>query len=121
MKSLKEYLPESFLVELGEGPGDSGSPISGSTASRKPDPVESKYGTRELKIGDPVIVKNMQHEGKHGIVDDFTDNNDYVIVEFKDLGKMKFNIADLEYDDYADKEEIDANHELNNLRILSGY
>lgn len=120
MKSLRSYLPESFLLELGEGPNDSGPVLNGSPG-RKIDPTNSKFGIRELKIGDPVVVKNMKYEGETGLVDDYADNENFVIVDLKKIGKKKFHISDLEYNDYAGKEEIDADHELNNLRILSGY
>lgn len=132
MKSLKSYLPESFLTELGEGPNDSQSPVSGAEAESKPNPAMSVGGTRELSIGDPVIVgKNVQFSGEHGIVDSFGRGNSFVIVKLQKHGKHSFHTSDVEFDDYADDEDdeyyeddttdYEHNRELDNLRRLSGY
>jgi hypothetical protein len=120
-KSLRDYLPESFLVELGEGPSDSISPVNGGNASDNPTPENTKFGTRDLKVGDPVTIKNMKYEGKTGTVDNFTDDKHVVIVDLGKDGRKKFHVSDLQYDDYANDQEKDFNHALNNLKTLSGY
>lgn len=120
MKAFREYLPESFLAELTDGPGDSNSPINGGEADSKPAPAESEYGTRELKVGDPIIVKATQ---RHGVVNDLTDDEGTVVVDFGKDGKKNFNMSELEYDDYANDNNEDESyrHELNNFKKLAGY
>ena len=134
MKSLRSYLPESFLTELGEGPRDSQSPVSGAEAVDMPDPAMSVGGTRELSIGDPIIVgKGVQYAGAHGVIDSFGQGNRFVVVNLKKHGKHSFHSSDVEFDDYAeDREDEEEYHEdddtdyehareLDNLRRLSGY
>lgn len=121
MKTLKDFLPESFLVELSDGPMDSGSPISGGEADAKTNPENSKGGKRELRIGDPVIIKSHEFMDNKGIVDDMTDEN-VIIVDVQDKGKHKFNIQDVEFDPYSDdNEEADYRRQLENFKKLSGY
>jgi len=116
-----DYLPESFLIELGEGPNDSISPVNGGEVDDKPNPFNSVDGRRELKAGDPVAVKNMRYEGSTGKIID-TDGQ-VATVEFDyNAGKHKFNVADLEFNDYSnDPDNNDGDHELENLRRLAGY
>jgi len=120
MKSFKQYLPEAFLTELGEGPGDSTSPISGATAHDQPDPTESEDGHRELGIGDPVkIIGRVQYAGCKGVIDSFDGDN--VAVNLYKYGNQKFPSANVTFDDYADKEDHDTDRDIMNLRRLSGY
>ena len=133
MKSLTTYLPESFLTELGEGPHDSQSPVSGAEANGRPNPAMSVGGTRELSIGDPIVVgKGVQYAGAHGVADSFGQGNKFVVVNLKKHGKHSFHSSDVEFDDYAeerddeyheDDDDKDYSHEreLDNLRRLSGY
>lgn len=124
MKSLKDYLPESFLVELGEGPSDSSSPVSGATASNHPDPAATHHGNRELKMGDPVkVTGDVQFQGEKGIVTDVVSDGNFVVVDLKEQGKKSFQSCDVEYDDYGgeDDEEDDYLHSLNNFKKLAGY
>lgn len=124
MKSLKEYLPESFLIELEEEPHDSSSPISGKEATSKPNPAESKYGHRELGIGDPVIITGrVEFEGKTGYIVDFGQDNHFVVVNLYNHGRHSFHASNVAYNDYADNEDenADDDRELDNWRKLSGY
>ena len=124
MKSLKDYLPESFLVELGEGPSDSNSPVNGSTADSHPDPAMSKFGKRELRVGDPVkITGDVEFQGEKGKVDDIGRDGNFIVVDLYDQGKKSFQRADVDYDDYGgkDNEEDDYLHALDNFRKLAGY
>lgn len=124
MKSLREYLPESFLVELGEGPSDSNSPVNGSTADSHPNPAATQYGNRELKIGDPVkITGTGQWQGSKGVVDDVVDDGNVIIVELRDQGKKSFQASDVAFDDYRgkDDDEDDYLRALNNYKTLAGY
>jgi hypothetical protein len=128
MKSFKSYLPESFITELAEGPTDSISPVNGGEASGYPNPAESKYGVRELNLGDPVIITgNVEFSGKTGDVVGF-DNEErksFIVVNLYNHGKHSFHSSDVEYNDYADEEgedEEDADDRaLDDLRTLSGY
>lgn len=123
-KSLKDYLPESFLTELGEGPSDSSSPVSGATSNSRPDPTQTKYGKRELEVGDPVkVTGNVQFKGEKGRVDDITNDGNVVVVDLYDQGKKSFQRADIDFNDYGgkDEEEEDYLHSLNNFKKLAGY
>jgi hypothetical protein len=123
-KSFRDYLPESFLIELGEGPSDSSSPVSGATADSHPDPVNSKFGKRELKIGDPVkITGDVQFKDNKGKVDDIIDDGNSIIIDLYDQGKQKFQRSDIDFDDYGgeDKDEDDYLHALDNLKKMAGY
>ena len=124
MKSLKDYLPESFLIELGEGPSDSNSPVNGSTADSHPNPAATQYGHRELKTGDPVkITGDVQFQGEKGVVSDVVGDGNFIVVDLKEQGKKSFQSCDVEYDDYGgeDNEEDDYLHSLNNFKKLAGY
>jgi hypothetical protein len=128
MKTFKEYLPESFLTELGAGPNDSISPVSGAESSGYPDPAESKFGNRELNVGDPVIITgNVEFSGKTGDVAAFGRDNHFVIVNLYNHGKHSFHASNVAYNDYADEEhegDDDADEDdraLYDLRKLSGY
>lgn len=124
MKSLREYLPESFLVELGEGPSDSNSPVNGSTSDSRPNPAATQHGNRELKIGDPVkITGDGQWQGAKGTVDDVISDGHVIVVEIKDQGKKSFRAIDVAFDDYGgkDEEEDDYLRALNNYKTLAGY
>jgi len=124
MKQFIEYLPESFLVELSEGPTDSQSPVSGAEASNKPNPANTVNGKRELNVGDPVVVSgNVKYKGLTGEVIDFGQNRKFVVVNLYRFGKTSFQLCDLEYDTRADEEHDDeaGAREIENLRKLSGY
>jgi len=130
MKTFKEYLPESFLTELGAGPNDSISPVSGAESSGYPDPAESEFGNRELNVGDPVIITgNVEFSGKTGDVDDFSRDKHFVIVNLYNYGKHSFHASNVAYNDYADEDNDDNNNDdddeddraLADLRKLSGY
>jgi hypothetical protein len=131
MKSFKSYLPESFITELAEAPIDSISPVNGGEASGYPNPVNSKYGNRELNIGDPVVITgNVEFSGKTGDVAGF-DNEErksFIVVNLYNHGKHSFHSSDVEYNDYADDEERNEGDDededdraLYSLRKLSGY
>ena len=101
MKQFIEYLPESFLVELSEGPTDSQSPVSGATAHTKPNPANTIDGKRELNIGDPVIVSgNVKYKGLTGNVEDFGQGRDFVVVNVYNIGKRSFQTTDSSRQDY---------------------
>jgi len=118
MKSLYQYLPESFLAELGEGPNDSGSPISGAETSGYPNPAESVGGTRELSVGDAVIIKDgVKFGGSTGEIVDFGQDKHFVVVNLYNHGKHSFQASDVQFNEYADSEE----EELDNMRRLAGY
>jgi hypothetical protein len=125
MKSFKDYLAEGEqLEELSQEETNSSSPISGEERQAQPNPVESVGGTRELGIGDPVIVKDrVQHGGEKGKVVEFGKDKHFVVVEFPGNKKYSFHASDVEFDDYADGNDEDEmyQHELNNLRKMSGY
>jgi len=117
MKSLRAYLPESFLTELESCPSDSISPLDGSLGNGN-NPAKSKYGVRELRVNTPVLYK-----GKKGRVDNILDH-DMVEVSFKD-GEIikKLRMADVEFDDYADDHDPEESykHSLENLKKMAGY
>jgi|JFJP01.1.fsa_nt_gi hypothetical protein len=133
MKSLKHFLPESFLREFEEEPHDSISPVNGEQGSEQPDP--KKIGIDEnaetLNIGDPVIIvgKGIEFEGKTGDIYDFGQDKRFVIVNLYNHGKHSFHSSDVEYNDYDGDEEnsefnddtAEDDRELANLRRLSGY
>lgn len=122
MKTLINYLPEAFLVEMTSDDDESMSPVNGSEANDKPDPTKTKFGTRELRTGDPVLVKNMKFEGHAGTVIEII--GDVAIVALTGgIGKKKFHLSDLEFDssDEEHNEEKSAMNALNNLRRLAGY
>ena len=130
MKTLKHYLPESFLREFEEEPHDSNSPVSGQLATDQPNPRQ--LGVNEnaetLNIGDPVIIvgRGIEFEGKTGEIDDFGRDKRFVIVNLYNYGKHSFHSSNVEYNDYADEEESDNDEDdeddraLYSLRKLSG-
>lgn len=116
-----DYLPESFIVELGEGPNDSISPVNGGEADDKPNPFDTHNGRRALQIGDPVAVKNMRYEGSTGKVINMQDGVATVALDY-DAGKHKFNVADLEFNHHHPHEEKEeGDRDIENLRRLAGY
>jgi transcription antitermination factor NusG len=121
MKTLKEFLPESFLTELTDANIDSISPINGGDDDNKPDPLETKNGKRELNIGDPVIVNTDALRGKKGVVDNV--DGDEITVSIEKMGNEILNVRDVEYDHYHDPENDKESYEhaLNNLKQLAGY
>jgi len=126
MKSLKEYLPESFITELSDAPRDSISPVNGSEVSNYPNPANSVGGVRELNIGDPVIVTGkVQHSGETGVITDFdNERKAFVVVQMKDGGKHSFHSSDVAFNDYDEDDELSDEEQnemsLDNLRKLSG-
>lgn len=122
--SLAKRLLEQFIVELGEGPDDSISPINGQQENG-PDPTHTVDGKRELNVGDPVIITGkVQFNGCTGDVDDFGKDKKFVVVNLYNHGKHSFNACDVEFNDYADSDEEDretTTREIRNLRQLSGY
>lgn len=123
-KTLKEYLPESFLAELAEGPSDSNSPVSGATADGHPNPANSEFGKRELKIGDPVkVTGDVFSKGEKGVVDNIEDSGNLIVVELKHQGKKSFKRADIDFDEYEgkDDEEDSYRRAINNYKKLAGY
>jgi len=123
-KSLRDYLPESFLVELGEGPSDSNSPVSGATADGHPNPAKSEFGKRELKVGDPVkVTGDVQSQGQKGVVDNIEDDGNLIVVDLKHQGKKSFKRTDIDFDEYEgkDDEEDSYRRALNNYKKMAGY
>jgi hypothetical protein len=124
VKSLKQYLPESFLVELGEAPAETNSPISGAQVEHQPNPALTKNGMRELNVGDPIKVKSgrTQGAGETGTIEDFGQNKHFIIVKFNSDGsKHSYHESDIEFDDSAEDEDDEIpDRELHNLRRLSG-
>lgn len=123
MKSLKDFLPESFLIELSDGPGDSISPVNGGNSNRNPDPTQTRFGHRELKVGDPVKICNGQFQDEKGKVDDIINDGNSIVVDLVNQGKKSFSVRDVDFDDYGgeDQEEDDYLRSLNNLKQMAGY
>lgn len=124
MRSLKDFLPESFLTELSDGPSDSSSPVSGATADGHPNPAQTNYGKRELNVGDPVkVVGDVELKGSKGKVDDIFDDGDSIIVNLHGQGRKRFRRPDVEFDEYCGKDDNEDAylHSLNNFKKLAGY
>jgi hypothetical protein len=128
MKSLKQYLPESFLVELSEGPTDSVSPLGGgSDTSATPNANELARTQNELQLDDKVkIVGNVDKRGEKGRITNFDSNKSFVVVQLRNGKDYSFHVSDVEYvdpeTDHDEDDEEDEEHEreLNNWRELAG-
>lgn len=114
MKSLKQFLPESFLTELADGPHDSISPVNGSMVYDQPDPRQLglKEDADELNVGDPVtIIGNVEFRGESGEIVDFGTDKRSVVVQLGNIGRHLFHSSDV---------ELAKDDELSHIKRLSG-
>ena len=61
---------------------------------------------QQLNVGDPVIIRgNVNFSGKTGEVVDFGRDRHFVIVDLYNFGKHAFHASNVEYNEYADRED----------------
>ena len=70
---------------------------------------ESFDGAGSLNVGDPVIITGkVQFQGKTGDIAGFGKDKRFVIVDLYNHGKHSFNSSDVEYNEYADSDDEEA-------------
>jgi hypothetical protein len=63
---------------------------------------------KQLHVGDPITVTAPnEFEGKTGEIYDFSPSRSFVIVDLYNHGKHSMHLSDVEYNQYADKQEED--------------
>jgi hypothetical protein len=85
-----------------------GHKVIGSKSSMNPNSYRARFGESEarLSVGDPVIiVGNVEFEGATGDIREFSPSGKFVVVDLYNHGQQAFNSANIEYNQYADKED----------------
>ena len=81
-------------------------------AKGKPDDDKSlglNEDATELNVGDDVIITGpVEFGGETGIIDSFSENNRFVVVNLYNHGKHSFHASDVSFNDYADSDEEEA-------------
>ena len=78
-----------------------------STFGKRKDEVEES--AEELNVGDDVIITGpVEHEGETGIIDSFSKDKSFVVVNLYNHGKKSFHSSDVSYNDYADSDAEEA-------------
>ena len=123
MKTLREY----FLAEDGGATNDSSesmaSPLS-TAGSNGPDPLKTRDGKRELKIGDfvKVIDKKVYGYGDSGQIVNMDSDEEFVIVRLQNGIEHQYDLEALEFDPYTAEEDgiSSEDRSLRNLKIMAG-
>lgn len=62
----------------------------------------------KLNIGDPVIITGaVEFQGKTGDVKSIGQDGSFVVVDLYNYGPQSFQASDVEYNDYADQEDVE--------------
>ncbi len=71
--------------------------------------VREDKTAEELNVGDDVIITGpVEHEGETGVIDSFSKDNRFVVVNLYNHGKKSFHSSDVSYNDYADSDAEEA-------------
>lgn len=91
--------------------GDNLATFESPNESREP----GGFTADQLEVGDQVIVTGaVRYQGATGVIEDFGKDKRFVIVNLYNHGKHSFNSSDVEFNEYADSHEEEA--ELNRMR-----
>jgi hypothetical protein len=61
-----------------------------------------------LQIGDPIVVTGPnEFEGKTGDIDQFSPSGAFVVVNLYNHGRHSMHLSDVEYNEYADEQDVD--------------
>jgi hypothetical protein len=115
MKSLIQYLPENYLLELADAPVDSMSPVNGSINNTNP--ALTDHSDKEFAVDMPVLYKG--HKGTIKSID-----GKIVTVSFKNgTITKKVKKSDVKLDEYVDEPDPEESYKrsLANLKKMAGY